>query len=60
MVSYSKVCEILTDAVPMTTGFCPRLHAIIPSDGMLAESIRDIREIKKKIQENYVKWADDS
>ena len=23
MISYSKVCEMLTDEVPMTTDFCP-------------------------------------
>ena len=59
MVSYSKVCEILTDAVPMTTDFCPPF-TFIPSDDIATEGISDSFGIKKKVQESYDKWANDS
>ena len=58
MISYNKVCEILTEAVPMTTDFCPPF-TIIPSDDIPTEGISDSRGIKEKVQENYDKWAND-
>ena len=59
MISYSKVCEILTDAVPVITDFCPRF-TIIPSDDIPTEGISDSCEIKHKVQESYNRWADDN
>ena len=59
MISYSKVCEILTVAVPVTTYGCP-LFTIIPSDDIPTEGISDSYEIKKKVQKGYDKRANDS
>ena len=47
MISYSKVCKILTDAVPITVDFYP-LPAIIPSDDIPTEDISDSYGIKQK------------
>ena len=59
MISYSKVCEILTDAVSMTTDFCPPF-TVIPSDDIPTEGISDSYGIKYKVQKNYDKWANHS
>ena len=56
MISYSKVFKILTDAVPMTTDFCPP-YTIIPSSDIPTESISDSCGIRKKVQEGDDKWA---
>ena len=56
MINYSKVCEILTDAVPMTTDSCPKFK-IIPSNDIPTEGISDSYGIKYKVQKNYDKWA---
>ena len=55
MISFSKVCEILTDAVPMITGLCPQ-YAIIPQDEIPGESIKVGGELRKKVQENFNRW----
>ena len=58
MISYSEVCEILTEAVPMTTNYCPTF-TIIPSNDIPSEGISDSYGIKKKVQESYDKWVND-
>ena len=56
MICYSKVCEILADAVPLTTGSCP-LFTIKPSNEIPAGGISDSYGIKKKVQQGYDKWV---
>ena len=56
MICYSKVCEILTDAVPLTPDFCP-LFRIKQSNEIPAGGISDSYGIKKKVQQGYDKWV---
>ena len=51
MISYSKVCEILTDAVPMSVDLCPQ-YAIITQD----KNVNVCCELKKKVEDNFDRW----
>jgi len=57
MLSFSKVCKILADAVSMTSDRCPN-YTIIPNKDIPKNGICDCYKIKRKVQENYQRWND--